>query len=1043
MHVSRSCLHALCFFKAHIDIYQYVLERYAGNFFCSLSFALPGIYNTLHTDAQCKAVYKRSDTCCADIAVLCYVSQNSMDLAWSGTLRYSAIGSACGVYVTYPMTTTGIFPANRHCTTTQSGSNDPDPIYGTGNSGNNGRPIGMNPHSSTARRTTGTDFTEAEDVCRMGRATTNPCAYNVGSEQSTAASLEWTFTSSVATSLLIRLSRDVLTPIGATFSLPLSSLSNSAGSVSTAASSITMEVNIVRNGSEKEQSGWLASWAQAERTLTITAGSDVFPGEPMEIVVSQLTMTSSTQYLDSVLVRVNGGRSRTTLIVRNGATLATYTTLAGDPVGTYSAGGSTLTIAAGNIVSARVYAYNGRFKSVGSTSLVQARAISQPQAPAYFAAQSQTTVGVVIDYTPGENGQPTDFVVKITPPVDLLNGTSVVIVLPGFDGPNYAAMCPTCSASVLDTQGEAHAVFTAANWVKNTSSIILIVGEGATAVEGTEYEVKIPGISVGIKYPEDPSVLTRDTSGMHVTLAYITHYRLDWVSPFPTVDRPRKGFMVQMTTDRNWLSDIQTVVVEDRLSGGVGGFEQISALAGSVFSTNTTLMLQNASALPILSYTGFVGGYIKVNNEFMRVMEALSTTEVRVLRGRRGTVATDHADASAVYSVYLGATDPLKGVFPGIDRRIGTAGTTPKATDDGCLLGVQNFQRGCNVALPPVQYISGLRSFQTAYISAGMPLVLSLSNCGTSGSLCTASSCLCPTPTLEPFADLGSIISASGIYVRNTADPLQWSNVPASRLQLAMTDSATNVVLQDGSMATESYLRIDDELVFVRGGSRSGVISVSLYQAFGTAASGSCSCSLTGAVSGGGTCSCLPSSQVTNCNNGGTLRAVGGAGTGFSATFTVGGGAITGITVLNPGYGFISIPEIVIGTGGDGCVFGQNLRFLPRLSTQVVQVERGAFGTTAVAHSLNTHVSLVTWPLRDNPGSPGTQYYFRIAAYNDAGISDYLYYKHKITEMSPNVFATTGGTPVEVTMEGGGHFAGNTTVYVGHTNLDGTIDLSR
>jgi hypothetical protein len=177
--------------------------------------------------------------------------------------------------------------------------------------------------------------------------------------------------------------------------------------------------------------------------------------------------------------------------------------------------------------------------------------------------------------------------------------------------------------------------------------------------------------------------------------------------------------------------------------------------------------------------------------------------------------------------------------------------------------------------------------------------------------------------------------------------------------------------------------------------------------------------------------------------SGGTLRAVGGGGSGFRATFTVSSGAIASITVQDPGYQYISTPEITIGNGGEGCVFGTGLRFLPTLATQVVQVERACFGTTAVAHTAGTYVSVVTWPLYDRPASPGTQYYFRIAAYNNAGVSDYKYYKHGITDMSPSVLAVTRTTPVEITMEGGGNTPENTTVYVGHTHLNGTIDYSR
>ena len=62
----------------------------------------------------------------------------------------------------------------------------------------------------------------------------------------------------------------------------------------------------------------------------------------------------------------------------------------------------------------------------------------------------------------------------------------------------------------------------------------------------------------------------------------------------------------------------------------------------------------------------------------------------------------------------------------------------------------------------------------------------------------------------------------------------------------------------------------------------------------------------------------------TGCGNGGTLTAVtapGISGSGFSATFSVANGAITGISVTDPGSGYVGVEgvSIRIEVGGDGC----------------------------------------------------------------------------------------------------------------------------
>jgi hypothetical protein len=71
----------------------------------------------------------------------------------------------------------------------------------------------------------------------------------------------------------------------------------------------------------------------------------------------------------------------------------------------------------------------------------------------------------------------------------------------------------------------------------------------------------------------------------------------------------------------------------------------------------------------------------------------------------------------------------------------------------------------------------------------------------------------------------------------------------------------------------------------------------------------------------------------TGCANGGILTAVSSAGvggSGFSATFSVSDGAISGIIVTDPGSGYTGVEgvKIRIEVGGDGCT---ETEFLPYL----------------------------------------------------------------------------------------------------------------
>jgi len=1004
---------------------------------------------------------------------------NTMDLTWSGSLQFGAVGVACDSTIGVPEDTSSqTFPNKRYCSMASTGSNDldaydhveanPSNIFVTsnyGNSGQNGKPIGSNagragrPGGTIAAEVTqssGTLFVDSSSLCRAGGSTQNPCMLPSGEEWNPAVALSYNFTGSNATTMTVNLRRDErCIQQGTSFTVPIPLGKNAAGNVSPLGCSVV-------DGADAALSGWTCHWIETtwEGTLVIYAGSTICPpnGGPAAAVITttgDLALTSTSGLPSRAVAVSNNNAGHATLIVRNGASLASYTTLSGDPVGNYAASTATLAIAANDIVSLRVYAYNGRFRSPAAETPVQTRAILKPTAPAYFSDSAQRSVGVVLSYSQTNASVATEITIDITAPADLLNGTSLNVPLAGFS----SAVSP-----VRDIE-TGHAVFTIGQWNSNTSVLSLIVAPNTQASQAEHYTIIIPS-SAGILYPA-----TGTAAGS--VIAMIATYTINWVTPFPIVSRPRKGFVVQMTTDRNWNSDISTLLFADKLNNAADDTATLGYLQADVGMTDLNItLLEPGTTNP--TYDWLVGRYIKINAEVLKVTN-VTDGMLFVLRGQISTAADAHSQATGggtcacdsagaatgtgttgltcactkVYAYYISATDPSVGRYNGFDLLVGTAGNNPAAGTDGCRIGAIYWPLGCNIRVPPVAYSVGVRSFQSAVLQTGQAKLNWLTNCGTEGSTCTGV-CDCTTPTLLSNTDLGApTLAEDPLYIRNTGDPLQWSNVPATTLALTIPSTTVqHVILTDSSIVDASYMRLGDELVYVHGSPTRGVTNVILYQVSGNSANGDpCTCDLLGNATGDGTCACFPQSVMTGCTAGGTLQTVGGGGLGFSATFTVANpgasGYIDSITITDPGYGYISIPEIRIESGGDGCTLQEGQSFIAVTSRHTVTVERGALGTTAVTHAAGTAVSVIHWPLRSTRNSPGAQYYFRIAAYNDAGLSDYLYYKHQITEMSPRELPTTGGQTIEVTLEGGGHVVGNTTVYIGHTHLNGTLDESR
>lgn len=405
---------------------------------------------------------------------------------------------------------------------------------------------------------------------------------------------------------------------GSTIRIPFTSAVNAAGS--TAVACTVVDADGTSLGS------WTCAWTQDDAssgTLSAVAGQQVYPNTLIRITTAEtlsLTVPSSPAPAGIAYISVN--TRRTSFLFRTGARHVTYTTADGDPVGSYSTSSSSVSISAGDIVSFRVYAYNGRFKSPATSTPVQNRAIQKPAAPAYFSEIKQTSVGVLLSYGDSTSGAVTNVTVTIVPPIDLVNGSYVDVRLYGFT-----------SSSVLTDIDTGHDVFAYLQYNSNRSTLVLAVAPGKVAVTGTTYTVVVPS-SAGIRYPSDgrvaPSSLVAD----------IASFTISWVTPFPGVATPRKGFVVQTTTDRNWETDIQSVIIADKLNNGVGDSLRIDFLQSSVTSSGLTLTLNDpGSSSPPLSW--LVGQYIQIDSEKMRV-EAVSGGTLTVIRGQLSTVAALH-----------------------------------------------------------------------------------------------------------------------------------------------------------------------------------------------------------------------------------------------------------------------------------------------------------------------------------------------------------------------------------------------------------------
>jgi len=529
-------------------------------------------------------------------------------------------------------------------------------------------------------------------------------------------------------------------------------------------------------------------------------------------------------------------------------------------------------------------------------------------------------------------------------------------------------------------------------------------------------------------------------------------FKLNWVSPFPTALRPRLGFIVQMTSDIYWRTDVQTFFVRDELDEGSDRLAMLTQLAKPIALTDKFIDLLAAQEHL------HRGDILKIGSEYMQVQGLFNmSASIEVLRGVLGSDVQAHALFSGGDACGCAANNSATGgagcVCTVVSKK--QRGATDVGIDNDGLdtatgfLGVQcrrgkaNALEGCN----PTGYLfNGSRTFQSFEITDSLTLKYNFYGaCGTDSEVCASGNCLCNVPDIVPGAELGNFpATAKGFAkIRNTGDPLGYpTSVATSTVHMVLGDSTvTNIAVKDAGILTGKYIRIDDEIMLVSKVSR-GVVKVATSRAYGGSL---CSCtSVGGTASGGTSCSCAGATSV-NCTAGGTLTGQGGQGVGFKGTFNVSDGSVSSIHVTNPGAGYSKTGPIVSILGDvSECVFSGSAWFVTT-TAHVLSVTRAALGTIRGEHAANAPVSFVPWPTyaKVSTHSPGLQYHFRIAAVSNAGVSPFLYHALKLYSVFPRVIPGIGGTEMEITLIGGHVTAANITIYIGQTNPDGSPDYPR
>uniref|UniRef100_A0A7S4N9U0 TNFR-Cys domain-containing protein n=1 Tax=Guillardia theta TaxID=55529 RepID=A0A7S4N9U0_GUITH len=304
---------------------------------------------------------------------------NSMDLDWSGQLQYGSTGAPCAT--TLASTSSYMFPSNRICS--------------TGDSGSNGRPVGFSFASSA--RTSGSQFMDSNAACRSSQAQSNPCTLSIGQSWTVGIEIMYHWNGYVTNQsiwedpqieLWFTTEQGIFVGDILRFTIPslVQQQPSASGTCYTFHEAGSQQIGfntIYQNASfpnssflsECEifktevtfdygnvlQQNWETHFDNKASTFQIYVGSPVLPGAMMNVKINGFRNTQAMNYSQNAIGEVIRGK-RTTLVLSQNSIKASYSSISGNPINGYTESRSQ-DLNLGDIVSFRIYAHNGRFKS--------------------------------------------------------------------------------------------------------------------------------------------------------------------------------------------------------------------------------------------------------------------------------------------------------------------------------------------------------------------------------------------------------------------------------------------------------------------------------------------------------------------------------------------------------------------------------------------------------------------------------------------------------------------------------------------------------
>ncbi|EKX53221.1 hypothetical protein GUITHDRAFT_132974 [Guillardia theta CCMP2712] len=933
---------------------------------------------------------------------------NSMDLTWSGPLQYGGVGTVCSESV--DLLGSGQFPTNDICSIFEaSAQRIPSGIVG--DSGQNGAPVGDYGGSSH----TNTIFQTSTADCLSTQRPTKLCALSVGMGPMQTIEIQYQKSSNLSNSSLVELKLVPSVSLGTTDTLkvPLNGLLDGQILLETINFDVYVDDHLVGY--------WKSSYSSAGE-LIIKVNDNVFAHQSVVMVTytSRLISSQSTNISTVLPCYLSFDSNRTTLLFKDGSVASSLTQRYGIPVADYSQSGQ-LDLQSGKIYKLRVTAFNGRFRSSAVEVDSSARAINIPASPTIFSSVSQDTLNVSVKFSSQIPLQPTQISISFSPSFDLPPASWISLKLNQFKSADGSAL------SFCNRNDCLHKLYADINYTTFSNEIssaifnsfseelILFTNPNFSLLFGSQIQVVISDQS-GILYPSFNNLVFDATTSRYLVLASLSSFKLQWVSQFPFADTPRKGFLLQMSSDQYWRYDIQTVSIPDDLSQFPGVGNSLFWLDADLSSTST--MLKTTLNIPAL-----LDRYVRIESEIMRIKNI--TVEGWVVeRGVLNTKAANHSSVlgggtcscftngthsgipgagydacvcQAVKLIQILATDfekPSSGVV------------IQKGWGSGCDLKSSSLNSWCN----PLgkSFTEDIRTYQSAQLLSGFTnLVTFISPCSGSAHYdqCDLglSACTCQAPFVGSLDYLQLLRKYQDIKINPSGYPLDYPSIQIGNLIFAVSSADQNYIFLNQSVSTYlSYVKIDQEVMLVSSIS-SSIFNIQIV---------------------------APGSGCLQPN--GTLVVLNQQSNDFFAQYFTTAGQISSIHIIHPGYNFNTRPDI--GTSDPSC---SSYALRAVLLNNVLECNRGQLGTVGAVHANGSNVFFVFSVFRQS-----LQYFFRIAAYNSAGISNYLYFDFQVLSISPTVLSTTGGI-MYIEMLGGGFTATGLTIWIGSLATANSIDLSK